>query len=296
MMFGQLPQNARSSVDRSVALFNDVLGPAVGLRRVIRSGRAVAAIGRWRHTGAWIDVAQVQTTQLVFNLSGGQMLEWRWGAEVKTSIARCGSTAVVGQDAKPELRISGAADTVQIVLDPDLLPPSTLGEPPSIAQWEMRLQALSAQALVALVSGDDDEIFRTVSAAASAMAVIHQARTSLARGGVASGPLRRVKASVEQHLRESPDKLPSVRSLADLIGLSPFHFIRAFKASEGLTPRAWIAARQVDHALHLLLERQALVGEVADQTGYCSPSHFVSDFRRRLGVTPGQVREACLRV
>ena len=51
------------------------LGPPRALR-VIASGRhLVAAVGRWRHQGAQVDLGVTGTVQLVFNVSGGQLIE-----------------------------------------------------------------------------------------------------------------------------------------------------------------------------------------------------------------------------
>lgn len=284
-------------VEHTVTLFEAALGPAVGLRRVMRAGRTIAAVGRWRHMGAQIDLAPLRTTQLVFNLNGGQALEWSRGSEIRRGVGRCGSVSVVGQEASSELRITGAADTIQMVLNPAALaqaPKAHAALSPAVC--ERRLQALSAQALVALTSNDDERLAITVGAAASTIAELRLARPTRAMGGLALAPLRRVKALVERELSERVGRLSSVSSLADFAGLSLHHFIRAFKVSEGLTPGAWIAARKLDHALHLLLERKAQVGEVADCVGYGSPAHFVSDFRQRLGVTPAQLRDAAYRL
>jgi hypothetical protein len=49
-----------------------------------------------------------------------------------------------------------------------------------------------------------------------------------------------------------------------------------------------------ERAMGLLAQPDHSVAEVADSTGYASPSHFVASFRQRLGVTPGTYREAVL--
>jgi len=45
-------------------------------------------------------------------------------------------------------------------------------------------------------------------------------------------------------LIESAETMPSLAALAEAAGLSPFHFHRIFKASTGVTPRAYAAARR----------------------------------------------------
>ena len=135
-----------ASVDHTVTSFNDALGPPVRLRRIIRSDSAIAAVGRWRHSGARVDLSELRTAQIVFNLCGEQKLEWRQDVGTTRSVASCGSASVVRQDATAQLSISGSADTIQIVLDPSLLPSALNGPCPSTNRREQSLQALSAQA------------------------------------------------------------------------------------------------------------------------------------------------------
>ncbi len=82
--------------------------------------------------------------------------------------------------------------------------------------------------------------------------------------------------------------------LSDLaaVGLSVHHFIKAFQQCEGETPYARVIACRIDKALTLLLRADSQVNQVAKQTGFSSPYHFVSVFRARVGVTPGAFRDA----
>ena len=73
-----------------------------------------------------------------------------------------------------------------------------------------------------------------------------------------------------------------------------FHFIRAFKVSEGVTPHGWIVARRLEKAVALLLDGQTSVTDTAIFAGYSSAAHFIDGFHRTLGVTPGQLRSASL--
>ncbi len=75
---------------------------------------------------------------------------------------------------------------------------------------------------------------------------------------------------------------------------SLFHFIRAFKVSEGVTPHGWIVARRLEKAVALLIGGQTPVTDTAIYAGYSSAAHFIDGFRRTLGVTPGQLRSASL--
>ena len=224
-----------ASVDHTVALFDAALGPSDRLHRVGKAGRTIAAIGRWSHEGAKVDLAALNTAQLVFNLTGGQRLEWRSADKVIDGVARCGSVAVVEPDATTTLRVAGRADTLQIVLDPDLSASDHRADSRlSRAERELTLRALAAQALVALAEDDADGLSR----------IIHRVTSTIAdpeprlpgKGGIAREASCRAKALIERGLTEGAERLPSVADVADEAGLSIYHFIRAFNASEGADP------------------------------------------------------------
>ena len=238
-----------------------------------------------------MDLAALDTAQLVFNLTGGQRLEWRSADKVTHGVARCGSAAIVERKATTTLRVAGPADTLQIVLDPDPSPPEPrVNPPPSQTQHDLTFQALAAQALVALVESDAEGLSRIMRMVTAGIADPGPGLPS--RGGVAQAVLCRAKGLIERGLSEGAERLPSVADVADEAGLSLYHFIRAFSASEGLTPHNWIAGRQVDQAIRLTFEERLAIGEVAGRTGFSSPAHFVSVFRRKTGVTPARLRDA----
>ena len=74
--------------------------------------------------------------------------------------------------------------------------------------------------------------------------------------------------------------------------LSLHHFIKVCRQSEGLTPHALLIEKRIERAIEILLEGMATVDEVAIQVGFFSPSHFISTFRRLVGVTPAALRRA----
>ena len=98
--------------------FRASLGPPLGLRRIRQRGRVIAAIGRWRHEGRRIELANVKATRLIFSLNGGQALQWRSGRDVASAIARCGSVSVAGHGIDATLEIHGRGDTLQILIEP----------------------------------------------------------------------------------------------------------------------------------------------------------------------------------
>lgn len=106
------------------------------------------------------------------------------------------------------------------------------------------------------------------------------------RGGLAPWQVRRATDHMHAHLgRNVP-----LRELADLVGLSPFHFARAFKQSVGDPPHRYLARRRIEHACELLARTELSVIEIAARLGYEAPGALSRMFRREIGMSPSDYR------
>ena len=83
----------------------------------------------------------------------------------------------------------------------------------------------------------------------------------------------------------------SIEALARVAALSRYHFIRAFKATTGLTPHSFVLAMRMQRARALLAATDLPVGAVARQVGYADAHSFRRAFLRHFGRAPGQARE-----
>jgi AraC-like DNA-binding protein len=79
----------------------------------------------------------------------------------------------------------------------------------------------------------------------------------------------------------------SLRQLADVAGLSPFHLARLFHREVGMPPHAYQIQVRIDRAKRLLL-RGLPVSTVASETGFFDLSHFTRQFKRHMGISPGR--------
>ena len=82
----------------------------------------------------------------------------------------------------------------------------------------------------------------------------------------------------------------TVERLARRAGLSPFHFIRAFRAANGETPHQYLRAKRIERAKELLVTTPLAITEICDQVGFQSLGSFSSLFRRVTGETPAAFR------
>jgi AraC-like DNA-binding protein len=77
----------------------------------------------------------------------------------------------------------------------------------------------------------------------------------------------------------------SLRALAALAGMSPFHFHRLFRRQTGLPPHEYLIRRRLLRARALLRRGEPASG-VAAETGFADQSHLTRHFKRLLGLAP----------
>src|SRR6266852_4450035 len=115
-------------------------------------------------------------------------------------------------------------------------------------------------------------------------------------------PCKRCKPNqaslVEQHaekiasacrLIESSETPPSLELLAQHVDLSAYYFHRVFKATMGLTPKEYAAARR-DKLVRKTLGKSDTVTDAIYDAGYNSNSRFYETSNQVLGMTPSNYR------
>ena len=80
--------------------------------------------------------------------------------------------------------------------------------------------------------------------------------------------------------------------LANLVNLSRFHLLRAFKKSLGVTPYRYMLERRVERAKELLSRTDTPISTISELCGFGAFAHFSATFRRMTGSTPSQFRGA----
>jgi AraC family transcriptional regulator len=109
------------------------------------------------------------------------------------------------------------------------------------------------------------------------------------RGQEQASPIARVRQHIDAHLAAAL----TLEQLADVAGMSLFHFCRVFRDSLGVTPHQYILARRMEQAKRLLWAGTGMsMLEVALACGFGSSSHFSAQFKRHTGRTPLQWQRA----
>lgn len=95
---------------------------------------------------------------------------------------------------------------------------------------------------------------------------------------------------VMQAVESGLDSPIALQTLADIAGLSRFHFLRAFKATTGLSPHQFVLAKRLAMARDLLEQSQLPIAEIATLSGFGSAAHFAKAFHAQVGMTPSEYR------
>lgn len=102
------------------------------------------------------------------------------------------------------------------------------------------------------------------------------------RGRLDGRRLDRVADLIEGTLAQPP----SLREMADVAAMSPFHFQRLFRATTGLSPHAYVIAKRLERARRMLGRSGSRVADVAASLGFTDLAHFRRAFRRQFNASP----------
>lgn len=113
-----------------------------------------------------------------------------------------------------------------------------------------------------------------------------QPRLAAYDGGLSARQLLQVTDYISDRLADDI----KLSDLAQLLGMSQFHFSRLFKRSLGVTPHQYVLQQRVERAKQLLKQTELSVMEIALSCGFSSHSHLGKWFRQQTGMTPKAYR------
>ncbi|MDR6224102.1 bifunctional transcriptional activator/DNA repair enzyme AdaA [Desmospora profundinema] len=82
----------------------------------------------------------------------------------------------------------------------------------------------------------------------------------------------------------------SLKKVAGEIRINPYHLHRTFKRWTGMTPAQALLCKRLSVARNQLLTTDKTITQIAQETGFATPSHFSAVFRRQVGQTPTAYR------
>jgi AraC-like DNA-binding protein len=108
-----------------------------------------------------------------------------------------------------------------------------------------------------------------------------------------SAPVRRAPGDVLVHLRRARDHIDrhyaeplDLATLAEVAGVSKYHFQRLFLATYGVSPAEHLTRRRLERAQDLLRATGLTVTEVCHAVGFSSLGTFSRRFRGVVGESP----------
>lgn len=90
-------------------------------------------------------------------------------------------------------------------------------------------------------------------------------------------------------LIETAQEAPGLEALADAVGLSPYHFHRIFKATLGVTPKAYATAKRNERMRKRLATAKTVTAAIY-AAGFNSNGRFYANSSEVLGMTPSDFR------
>jgi len=94
----------------------------------------------------------------------------------------------------------------------------------------------------------------------------------------------------EEYLQQQYNRDASIKTLAELVGMSTRNFIRRFKAATGHLPGAYSQMLRIAAAKEMLENGAPSIQAVCTQIGYEDVAYFRNLFKRYTGMTPGEYR------
>ena len=117
--------------------------------------------------------------------------------------------------------------------------------------------------------------------------------TNRARGEMPASPRHHGRITrALRHLAAHIDAQHTIADLARLANLSPYHFLRTFKAVTGVTPHQWLLRARLRGAAQRLADTREPVTGIALDAGFEDLSNFIRSFRAEFGLSPQRYRAA----
>jgi AraC-like DNA-binding protein len=102
------------------------------------------------------------------------------------------------------------------------------------------------------------------------------------KGKLDARRLRRVADLIDSRLNDPP----TLHEMAAAAAMSRYHFQRLFRATIGLTPREYVAARRMENARRMLTNSELTVAQISESLGFSDPAHFRRSFHRQFNASP----------
>ena len=85
-------------------------------------------------------------------------------------------------------------------------------------------------------------------------------------------------------------KDPSLQETAKVAGFSTAYFSRLFQSELGMSYTEYLTHIKIRHVQILLTQTDKSIMEIAQETGFCHGNYLSEQFKKAVGMTPGNYR------
>jgi AraC family transcriptional regulator len=235
---------------------------------------------------------RIPATQVALPRRGVFVLERRGSAMVVDP------TTALLLEADDEYRIRHPTDAgdagVVVVLPPESAEELKDGHGERIGRLDARDHLVISLVIQALREPGRDSL-EAEDASVSLLALVSRA---FGRGAdrTRMGPAQRRRVErTRAALAASPTARWDLRTVGAVVGSSPYHLARQFRAATGETISGYVLRLRLGVALERLAEGERDIAAVAVDAGFSHHSHFTARFHAAFGMTPRDARELLTR-
>jgi AraC family transcriptional regulator len=99
---------------------------------------------------------------------------------------------------------------------------------------------------------------------------------------------------IEKYISENIGNEISIESLAKLLKMSKFYFLKEFKKAKGITPYQYILQTKLERSRNLLENTAKNIAEISYDLGFSDQSHFTNLFKKYFGISPKKFKSNIL--
>ncbi len=92
------------------------------------------------------------------------------------------------------------------------------------------------------------------------------------------------------YMEDNYAKNPSLEEIAGVVGFSTAYFSRLFSSQVGMSYSEYLERIKIRHVQVLLTQSKKSIMEIAEEVGYCHGNYLNSQFKKKIGMTPGEYR------
>ncbi|MDD3252789.1 MAG: response regulator [Lachnospiraceae bacterium] len=100
--------------------------------------------------------------------------------------------------------------------------------------------------------------------------------------------ITRAKDYIQQNFRRDL----TLEEVAQTVGISPYYFSKLFKEEADVNFSEYLTEIRIETAKRLLSEREMSIKQVCIDSGYANPNYFSRIFKKWVGITPTEFRDA----